>query len=82
MPKQTARQKREARNTQLRALGSFGASSQGSFREAFQLFLSGDEGQRIKAEGIAFELLRFPELGDLHRAGCHIICAHGIEDYV
>jgi len=82
MPPMTERQKRDKRDAQIESLGSLSANAQGRFRHAWELFIHGDEEKRIQAEAIATKLLRKPQLGDLHKAGCHLIRACGIKDFL
>jgi len=82
MPKKTVRQKREERIKQIRDLGSTGAQFQSTFRHAWNLFETGNEADQEESEDIATELLSYGILGDLHRAGCRLIRAHGSENYL
>jgi len=72
---------REERHAQ-RTLGAFGHNAQSMLVEASDLLEAGGDEKRREAFKICRNLLAFPQLGDLHKAGCHTILACGNEDYV
>jgi len=82
MPPLSNKAKREKRIKQIDALGAFGYNSQSMLREASDLIEKGGDENRKKSFKICRELLEFPKLGDLHKAGCHTILACGNDEFV
>jgi len=63
-------------------LGNFGASATGRFQYAWKLFKTNDDDAVSEAYNICTQLLVHAELGDVPRAGCHLILAHSNLDFV
>jgi hypothetical protein len=82
MPPRSQTEKRLQRQKQIEALGAFSATAQGIFGHAWELFISGDDEKRTVSEKLAAKLLRQAQLGHLHKAGCHLLLAHGPDKYV
>jgi len=82
MAPSTQRADSEVRRAQIDALGAFGYNAQSMLVEASNLIEAGGDEKRREAFKICRDLLSFPQLGDLHKAGCHTILAYGQEDFV
>jgi hypothetical protein len=82
MSSPTQRAGREERRKQIEALGGFGHNTQSMLIEASDLLEAGGPENRQKSFKICEELLAFPQLGDLHMAGCHSILACGNDEFV
>lgn len=79
---QTERAQREARIARIEELGNYGYQAQSSFSHVWDLALSGKEEDRLQAEEISRQMLRDPRLGDLHKAGLHVLLALGPDNFV